>query len=222
MRPPSLAYRFAAVAALIGWSALAAQLYLSLRLGVENGRGLFGGLIIYLGYFTILTNALVAAALTAAAFSSRTGVTAGLVRFFLRPGVNTAIATNIVLVGLTYSLLLRQVWDPQGLQWITDEVLHDVMPVLFILYWWFAVPTRGLRWSSVYQWTLYPAGYFVYSIASGELLEWYPYPFFDVGVFGYGRVFLNGAGILAVFIAIALLLIAIGRLRDRVLLRGSL
>jgi hypothetical protein len=221
MPPRSSVRPFAAAAALIGWSALAAQLYLSLRIGIANGNGIARSLVVYIGYFTILTNALVASALTAAATTSGASAPTRLAAFFTRPGVNPAIAVYITVVGITYSLLLRHIWEPQGLQWVVDVALHDLMPVLFLAYWWFAVPTRLVRWSDIPLWLAYPAGYFAYSMAAGALLGRYPYPFLDVGEFGYGGVLVNGIGMLIGFIAIAAVLVAVGRSRGRAAARTA-
>ncbi len=221
MPPRSLVRPFAAAAALIGWSALAAQLYLSLRMGLANGNGVARSLVIYLGYFTILTNGLVASALTAGAFASSAGAPVRLAAFFARPGVDTAIAVYIVVVGITYSLLLRHIWAPQGLQWIVDVALHDLMPVLFLVYWWFAVPTHRVRWADIPLWLAYPAGYFVYSMAAGALLGRYPYPFLDVGELGYARVLGAGVGMLIGFVVVAIVLIAVGRSRGRAVARTA-
>ena len=221
MPPRSLVRPFAAAAALMGWTALAAQLYLSLRMGLANGNGMARSLVVYIGYFTILTNALVASALTAAAVTSGASAPNRLAAFFTRPGVNTAIAVYITVVGITYSLLLRHIWDPQGLQWIVDVVLHDLMPVLFLAYWWFAVPTHSVRWRDIPLWLAYPAGYFAYSMASGAVLGRYPYPFLDVGEFGYGRVLVNGIGMLIGFIVVAAVLVALGRSRARAVARTA-
>ena len=34
--------------------------------------------------------------------------------------------TAIVLVGLGYHVLLRNIWDPQGAQWLADVLLHHL------------------------------------------------------------------------------------------------
>ncbi len=202
--------RFAAIVALIGWAALVIQLYLSLRLGIANGHGIAGALLIYFSFFTILTNILVALALTASVFGSG-GSLAG---FFSRPGVNTAIAAGIALVGVTYNLVLRQLWQPEGLQLVADVVLHDVVPVLFLVHWWLFVPKHELRWTHVSLWALYPLGYFLYALGRGAVSGLYPYPFIDAGALGYGPVFLNSVWVLVGFITMALLLVAVGRFKD--------
>ncbi len=198
---------FAAVAALLGWLTLALQLTLSIQLTMANGGSAMAGLWRWLDYFTITTNLLVAAALTAAALGSRSAI----VYFFGRPGVHTMIATSIAVVALVYNLILRQLWHPQGLSRLTDESLHVVMPALFLLYWWLAVPKQTLRVAHIGSWLLYPAGYLAYSLVRGAFDGRYPYPFLAVSKLGYVGVAINGMAIGAVFLLIALMLLALAR-----------
>jgi hypothetical protein len=202
---------FAAAAALLGWLALAVQLLLSIQLTVANGQGMWVGVWTYLGYFTITTNVLVALALTAAASGPRGTIS----RFFGRTDVHTAIAMSIVIVSAIYNLLLRQLWHPQGWQLAADVTLHDVMPALFLLYWWLAVPKATLRWAQVVYWQMYPAAYFAYVLVRGAANDWYPYPFLDVTTLGYLRVLIDACAVLLVFIAVGLLLIALARWQVR-------
>jgi hypothetical protein len=209
-RPPTHLPLIAAVA-LLGWFALLLQLVLAIRLSAADGRGTLAGIWTYLGYFTILTNLLVALALNAQALDldDRLG------RFFRHPGVATAIAANIAVVSIAYNLLLRQLWQPQGWQWLADVLLHDVMPALFLLFWWFVVDKAALRVRQIVSWLWYPLGYLVYVLARGAIDRWYPYPFLDVNAIGYGRVLINACGVGLAFIVIALLLLALARLQLR-------
>ena len=192
----------------VGWFAIVLQLVLSLRLAASNGKSMAVGLAIYLGYFTVLTNLLVAIALTAplAAPETRAG------RFFERPGVNAAIAAYIAVVGIAYSLLLRHIWNPQGWQLVADHLLHDAMPILFLIYWWVAIPKGGLRFASIPAWLVYPIGYFAYSIARGAATGVYAYPFIDVMTIGYGQAMINALLVLVGFVVIASALILVSRL----------
>jgi hypothetical protein len=190
---------FAGVSALIGWVALGLQLYLSMRLGVTNGVGMAGGIASFLGYFTILTNNLAAVALTAPIVAPRSS----LGQFFARPGVVSAIAASIAVVGIVYSLLLRHTWNPQGAQLVADRLLHDVMPILFIGYWWLSVPKGSVRWADIPRWCVYPIAYLSYALVRGALTGFYPYPFIDVPNLGYARAALNAAVILIGFSAVA-------------------
>jgi hypothetical protein len=202
---------FAATAALLGWLALALQLLLSIQLTIANGQGALTGIWIYFGYFTILTNVLAALALTAAAHGPRGAIS----RFFTRPGVHTAIAMSIAIVATVYNLLLRQLWQPQGWQIVADNTLHVVMPLLFLLYWWLAVPKATLRWPQAIVWQLYPAAYFAYALIRGAVNHWYPYPFLDVGKLGYLHVLVNACMVLLAFVVVALLLVALARWQVR-------
>ena len=195
--------------AILGWGALAIQLELVLFARWESGASLVGGLMSYFSYFTIITNTLAAIVLTYAADTRPSRGRA----FFLQPWVASGIAVSIIVVGAAYSLLLRQLWQPEGLQWLANEVLHDVMPVLYALYWWFYVPKGVLRWSHVGLWMLYPLVYFAFILLRGHLLGVYPYPFVDVEKLGYAQTFINASGILAGFVAVALLVVAVDRWR---------
>jgi hypothetical protein len=208
---------FTATAAVIGWVALALQLLLSVQLTLANGQGAWAGVWLYLGYFTILTNVLAALALTAAARGPRGAVT----RFFGRTDVHTAIAMSIVIVAAIYNLLLRQLWQPHGWQIVADNALHAVMPALFLVHWWLAVPKAALRWPQVVVWQLYPAAYFAYALMRGAVNHWYPYPFLDVGTLGYLRVLINACAVLLVFVVVALLLVALGRWQVRHASKGA-
>jgi len=200
---------FAALAAVIGWWALVLQFYLSLRLAVANGQGIGWGMVVYFGFFTILTNILAALVLTALLLARDSS----LGRFFSRPGVITAVAIAIAVVGVVYSLLLRHTWNPQGWQLVADRLLHDVVPILFLIYWWFAVPKGAVRWTDIPGWYVYPVGYLIYSLALGALTGFYPYPFIDVGALGYVRVLVNAGVMLLGFSLIALILVWVNALK---------
>jgi hypothetical protein len=195
---------FTVLAALVAWGAVLLQLVLSLHLAVENGRGVVFGVVVYFGYFTILTNLLVAVSLSA----PLVGPGSALGRFVVRPDVATTVATAIVLVGLAYHVLLRRTWDPQGWQLVADVTLHYVTPVLFLVYWLFGVPKRTLGWGAIPKGLLYPLGYFIYVLLRGAVTGLYPYPFIDVSALGYGVVVVNGLGLLVAFLVVAALLVA--------------
>src|SRR5487761_2347693 len=88
-------HKFNAMAAMVGWFALI-QLLLTVRLAQSQGRSVLAGVWIYLDYFTILTNALVAVSLTVAARGPR----GGMGRWLMQPESITAIAGSILIVGM--------------------------------------------------------------------------------------------------------------------------
>lgn len=198
----------AAVVALLGWSALALQLALTIQLIVGHGGSVPFAIWRWIGYFTITTNLLVATALTAWAMTPR-GPISG---FFASASVQSMATMSIVIVSLIYNLLLRRQWQPQGWQWLTDVTLHDVMPLLF---WWLAVPKASLQWRDIGVWQRYPAAYFVYALLRGAVDGRYPYPFIDVTTLGYARVLVNALIVLLAFVVAAALLVTLGRWQAR-------
>ena len=198
----------AALAALT-WFALLLQLVILLRVRSASGLSLMGGVGNFFSYFTVLTNVLVAVTLSGPLGwpASRLG------RILSAAGFRTGVATSIALVGLIYSLLLRALWQPQGAQWLADILLHDAVPLLYLLWWAWAVPRATLRWTSALRWALYPLAYLLYALLRGAWLGRYPYPFIDVAQLGYARVALNAAGMLIVFLTIAGCLITLNRFK---------
>ncbi|MGG7649862.1 Pr6Pr family membrane protein [Pseudomonas sp. ES4] len=201
--------RFVAVAAVLGWAGLGIQLYLIFYSRWTLEASLLGGLVSFFSYFTVLTNTLVATVLTCELTSRESAAR----RWFLQPWVSSGIAVSIAVVGLAYNVLLRHLWHPQGWQWLADELMHDVMPLLFLAYWWCCVPKGALRLRHIAAWVIYPVVYFAYSLWRGHLLAVYPYPFIDVEKLGYPQVFVNAGGVLVGFVVIALVLIGLDRWR---------
>ena len=206
---PDVVQKLCTLMAIVGWCGLVIQLDLVLLARWTSGASLLGGLVNYFSFFTVLTNTLVAVVLTCVATRQPSkGRT-----FFLQPWVTSGIAVSIIVVGVAYNLLLRQLWQPQGLQWLANELLHDVMPVLFTLYWWFCVPKGSLRVRHIGVWVLYPVLYFAYTLLRGHLLGVYPYPFIDVEKLGYAQAFINACGVLAGFVLAALIIVGVDRWR---------
>ncbi|ALI08558.1 MULTISPECIES: Pr6Pr family membrane protein [Pseudomonas] len=203
----TLRQRFVSVTALLAWAGLSIQLYLILLGRWELGASLLGGLVSFFSFFTVLTNLWVAVVLT----WELTPRPAPARRWFLQPSVRSGVAVSIALVSLAYNLLLRHLWQPEGWQFVADELLHDVVPLLYIAYWWRWVPKGSLRLGHIGLWMIYPLVYFAYVLLRGDLLAAYPYPFIDVASLGYPQVFINAGGILAGFVGIALTVLGLDR-----------
>ncbi|MHC8322099.1 Pr6Pr family membrane protein [Pseudomonas sp. GB2N2] len=206
---PAVRRRLVAVAAVLGWAGLSIQLYLIFYSRWMLGASLLGGLLSFFSYFTVLTNTLVATVLTCELTSRESAAR----RWFLQPSVSSAIAVSIAVVGLVYNVLLRHLWHPEGWQWLADELLHDIMPLLFLAWWWLCVPKGTLRWRHIVLWLIYPLVYFAYALLRGHLLAVYPYPFIDVDKLGYPQVFVNAGGLLMGFMVIAWVVIGLDRRR---------
>jgi hypothetical protein len=208
-----------AIISIVAWLAVLLQIGLVLRIMLATGQSPLTGLINTLSYFTVLTNLLVAIAVTASLFPSRSH------SLLNRPDIQSAIALYIFVVGLTYSLLLRHVWEPTGLQFVADVALHDAVPILYILYWLVFVPKGTLHWRQPVWWMIYPALYFVYAMLRGGYTGKYAYYFIDAGSLGYPKVFAIAAAFVAMFYVLGLIVVAIdhwmGRLQQGQALQSS-
>ena len=200
-----------ALLAVVAWSGVLLQFWLSINLAITNGKSAVDGIIVFLGYFTVLTNLFVALTATLPLVAGATG----LGRWFARPIVLGCAVTSIVIVGITYHLLLRNVWQPQGLQLVADNVLHYVVPIFALMYWIGFPPRSRLSLWAPIAWCLYPAGYFIYVFVRGELLRSYPYYFIDVTQIGYPQAMRNSFGLLIAFIVLGVIVLAIARFRNR-------
>ena len=195
--------QLAAAAALVGWAALGLQLWLTVTLVLGQGRGWGMALVIYFGFFTILSNLLATLVLSA----WRVGPGFPGHSWLTRPVTLTTAASAITIVGLVYFFILRHTWQPEGAQFVADAALHYVMPVLMVLFWAWAVPPRAMPWASapwlLLQLLVYPLVYLVYVFARGELVSLYPYPFIDVLTIGYPAAMRNSAGLIVAYALVA-------------------
>ncbi|UNJ93331.1 Pr6Pr family membrane protein [Bacillus mycoides] len=152
----------------------------------------------FFSLFTIESNILVAVILL---FSSLgTALFGRSEQFgFLRGAATVYILTT----GLIYFLLLRGLEESlqTPIPWV-NTVLHYIMPLAMILDWVINPPTKTITWTQAASWLVFPLLYVVYSLIRGPFVNWYPYPFLDPRIGGYGRVFLYSIGISVVIGAI--------------------
>lgn len=186
----------AIVLACIAWFSIALQYYLTT-----------GTAINFFSYFTIQCNLLVALSLTFTSLSpnSRIGI------FFSSLSVQSAIALYIFIVALVYNLILRSLFAWTGWQWFVDNMLHVIVPLLYILYWFYFRTKGSLTWQDGVYWVIYPLIYLMYSLVRGSMVQWYPYPFLHAGNLGYPTVLTNITMVIVVFLVAGLGVIYITR-----------
>ncbi len=197
---------YRAITAAIGWFAIVLQYFITLRYKTDGDY--LAALIRLLSYFTMLTNILVALAMTLPWLAPRSKWGA----FFTRPSVRTAIASYIIVVSAVYYTVLRKLWHPQGWPLVTDNIEHGIVPVLYGLDWLLFVPKQGLSAKSVLWWLIYPVCYAAYSLLHGALSGFYPYPFLDVTKLGYELVLQNMGLLTMIFAVLGLVLVGIARI----------
>ena len=191
------------VIALTAWFALVLQLVIML----PKATSIVTGLVNFFSYFTILTNLLVALCFSSQWFPPRSS----LRRFFSKPAVKAGITMYITVVGIIYSLLLRKIWNPTGWQLVADRLLHDVVPILTVLYWLIVEPKGELKWKHAFWWLIYPAVYLLLTLLRGV----YPYPFIDYNKLGLQQTATNITLMTVGFLMLGLLYVTLDRLMGR-------
>jgi len=195
---------FRSILCLTAWIALILQCSIVLTAAARDGISIPMALGNFLSYFTILTNGLIAFSLGAMILfpHSRWG------QYFALPAVQSAIAGCIVMVSLIYHVSLAKAWNPQGLQWVTNFLLHDVIPLLYVFHWLLLVPKGTLTRKAPFQWMIYPLIYLFIMLLRGACTGFYPYPFVNVHWHGYTRVLENvGVLVLGFFILFQIVIV---------------
>jgi hypothetical protein len=162
----------------------------------------------FFSFFTILSNVLAAVALLLPLLAPDTR----LGRFLDRPGVRTAITGYIIMVGVVYYVLLRNLSERAGWPLFFEHMLHYVTPPLFVLDWLLFVDKRELDWRPGLGALVFPALYIAWTLVHGAVSGWYPYPFIDVPDLGYPRALTNMAGLVLAFLGLEIALVGVGRL----------
>lgn len=196
---------FLTIGAVAGWFAIILQFYLII---INRTASLNETIIRFFSFFTILTNILVALCFTFLLLkpASKWG------NFFAQPATLTALTVYIAVVGIVYNVILRFLWKPEGTQFFVDELLHSVIPGLFILYWFLSVRKESLKWNNILPWLIYPSLYCIYVLFRGSISGFYPYPFINVHLLGYNKVLLNIGSLIIVFLVLSVLLVGIAKL----------
>jgi len=180
-------YAFPAITVVIGLSAIVLQFYFALNYWTNQGMTVPGAVGQYFSYYTILTNIL--ACISIFAFLDKKKSLIGSI--FLRKEVIFGINVNLIFVGIAFTVLLRNLWTPGGLQLVVNEILHSVLPVLYLIFYILHRTDYKLSWKHVLYWQLYPVGYALVILMRGKITGLYPYPFIDVNVLGLSMVLLN-------------------------------
>ncbi|RYY53385.1 MAG: hypothetical protein EOO09_18185 [Chitinophagaceae bacterium] len=194
---------FPALLALLTWFALVLQLVLLLQSEAAPVPEL---LVRYFTFFTILSNILVAVGLSVFVLRGRAG-RSGSQRSL------SAAAVYIFIVGLTYNSILRFLWAPEGMARVADELLHLVVPVLYLIFWYLYVPQRQLGKAVIGRWLVFPFVYLIVVLVRGHYSGWYPYPFIDAAKIGMQQTLINSLGVTLAFVAAAIAVWFIGNKR---------
>ncbi|RVQ66975.1 hypothetical protein EKN06_08495 [Croceicoccus ponticola] len=188
----------AIIIAIVGLTNFALQIVLS----IEKTGSLVGAFLVLTRFFTILTNAAVVFVMLRIANSRHVG-----------GGVLLALVTAIAMVALVYHAILADLQTFTGLNMVTDQGFHTVIPILTLL-WWVAFGGRlAAGWRDL-VWVLpWPIAYCAVALVRGAASGVYPYPFLDLPKIGWTALLINVVGLAIAFLITGGFILGIARLR---------
>jgi hypothetical protein len=191
--------RFAGLIAIVAWLGLVVQFGTS----TANMGSLAAATWHLLLFFTILTNLGLAVTFTGLALGRPS---------FGAPVLLGGVTLSILLVGVVYSLLLAGTAVLTGGDRFANVIMHYAMPILTPIFWLLHAPKGGLRSRDPLIWAAYPLIYLAYALVRGGIDGQYPYPFLDVGKFGWAATASNATGIAVGFLIGGYLMVWLDRL----------
>lgn len=196
----TLSRAFAAVRFLFGAVTLVA---VGIQLGIHIGHGF--SVLNFFSYFTNLSNIFAAVVLVVESVLTWRGKDLGPAWALLR----CISVVCMALVGIVFSALLRDVDLGALLPWI-NTWLHYVMPVAIVADWLITPPRHAIPYKRVLIAIAFPLAYLAYSLIRGAAISWYAYPFLNPADGGYGAVLLTCLIIAVAFVAMTLIIMALG------------
>lgn len=199
---------YLSLATFVTWTGIGLQAYLFHQWALSHHLAPIASLLNFFSFFTNLANLLAGAILLHALVCTLTRK---------QPGIDakrmTDTAVYLCMAGIVFNLELKHTLPPGALIYLTNTILHDISPLLFLAYWWLDCPQHALQFRHVYRCMLFPTLYFVYMLTLGHFTGRYPYPFFDVSRIGYIPVVQTGVQMLAGFVLVSVSLVMLDRLR---------
>ncbi len=207
--------------ALLILAAIVAQASVTFGGAIDAHRDLGTTIVNFFSFFTILSNALSVIVLTVAGvwMLRERGSDAPEPRGLAV--VLVSVSTYMIITGIVYNVLLRNIPLPQGttVGW-SNEVLHVVGPAFLLIDVIVRVRHRSLSWGALGVVVAFPIVWSVYTMIRGVLVTnpvtgepwWYPYPFLNPNITPGGYA---GVALYIVGIAVAILLVAGALLRWR-------
>jgi hypothetical protein len=127
--------------------------------------------------------------------------------------------TGIVAITITFVVfhaVLKRLLDLESWALVADNLLHTIVPILAVIGWLVFGPRRLTSRRILWLSAVFPIAWCIFTLIRGAIVGWYPYPFIDVNVLGYGKVFVNCVWIAVLYLGVAAALTTFDGWLDRV------
>ncbi len=197
------------ILALITWFTLLIQLMLVVIIKSLTGDTVMDATINYLSLFSVESNIAIAMVLTMPLVIKR----GPLYLFFKNTSIQAMVVVYSFMVIMIYDLILHDLWVAEGIQFVLNYMLHNAIPLAYIV-WWFNFGERGkLNYWHSFPWLIAPLVYITITLFRGWFIGFYPYPFINVDRIGMATVLYNTVGMLFLFWLAGLLMVWIDKRR---------
>jgi len=197
------------ILALITWFTLLIQLMLVVIIKSLTGDSVMDATVNYLSLFSVESNIAIAMVLTMPLIVKR----GPLHHFFNSTSIQAMVVVYSFMIIMIYDLVLHDLWVAEGIQFLLNYLLHNAIPLAYIV-WWFNFGERGkLNYWYSFPWLIAPIVYMTITLVRGWFTGFYPYPFIDVDRIGMATVLYNTVGMLFLFWLAGLLMVWIDKRR---------
>jgi hypothetical protein len=98
---------------------------------------------------------------------------------------------GILVTGIIFSAVLAPIVHVTGLAHWINLAFHYFSPIWTLLGWLVFGPRPRIRTATLAGALLWPLAWVIYTFGHGAISRWYPYPFLDAGLHGYGVAIRN-------------------------------
>jgi hypothetical protein len=109
----------------------------------------------------------------------------------------------IAITGVVYHSALSHLIDLESWALVADNATHTIAPVMGVAGWLMFGPRGQASAWIVWLSAVFPVGWCLFTLIRGAIIDWYPYPFIDVGALGYAKVFANCVWIAVLYVGVA-------------------
>lgn len=109
----------------------------------------------------------------------------------------------IAVTGIVFHIALADLHELRGAAAFADFMLHTASPVLCVVGWLVFGPHGRIGRRTVVLSLIFPVAWLVFTLVRGPFVDFYPYPFLDVRLLGYGQVLLTCLLVAVLFLALA-------------------
>ena len=177
--------------AFLGFSALVTEIATSVERGVFNPANFFSFFTVQVNILVFITFVLSALVLAGGKQRRWLDVLRSITTVYI---LVVGIGFAILLSGLENVALTAVPWD--------NTVLHYIIPVAVLIDFIIDRPKKKISFKTGLLWIAFPILYVLYSLIRGALVGWYPYPFLNPELKGFGAVAVTVAGLVVLGVVI--------------------